>query len=272
MRTGPGSVGSPLAMATAGGQPGMPNMGFQQLLTHDMSGFNFSQLPGFVPQNHYPTYSVDHTQGMYTQPLSSKTAQQEFQSMRPMYGTMIPHSMPPVTGNYYGPDLGSQLQVDNAVNTNGTVGSVKPEFWGNMVPQNPHPQAGNHPVFSMWEQSNPTSATPASAADQGAGKTGVPATLQTIPKNGGYDSSMLLHLGLNSRPQLGGKPAAWNQNQLDSRGGTLPTNGSSPPHGSSTIEEEGSTPTNGYSNSGYEEGDTVSSMWQDMHDMHDIFQ
>ena len=44
-------------------------------------------------------------------------------------------------------------------------------------------------------------------------------------------------------------------------------NGSSPPHGSSTIEEEGSTPTNGYSNSGYEEGDTVSSMWHEMHDM-----
>jgi hypothetical protein len=44
----------------------------------------------------------------------------------------------------------------------------------------------------------------------------------------------------------------------------------SPPHGSSTIEEEGSTPTNGYSNSGYEEGDAVSSMWNEMHDMDNV--
>lgn len=47
-------------------------------------------------------------------------------------------------------------------------------------------------------------------------------------------------------------------------------NGSSPPHGSSTIEEEGSTPTNGYSNSGYEEGDAVSSMWHEMHVMDNV--
>lgn len=44
----------------------------------------------------------------------------------------------------------------------------------------------------------------------------------------------------------------------------------SPPHGSSTIEEEGSTPTNGYSNNGYEEGDVVSSMWHEMHDMDNV--
>jgi hypothetical protein len=53
-------------------------------------------------------------------------------------------------------------------------------------------------------------------------------------------------------------------------GQCLPPNniGSSPPHGSSTIEEEGSTPTNGYSTNGYEEGDVVSSMWPDLEFFH----
>lgn len=273
MRTAPGSVTSPLALATAGGQPGMANMGFQQLLTHDMSGFNFSQLPGFVPQTLYPAYPVDQSQGMYAQPLSNKSTQHEFQSMHPACGVMNPQSLPTATGHYCGTDVGAQLQGDNGVNTNGAAGPVKHEFWSNMMPQNPHLQAGNHSVQSLWEECKVTSGTvPTTTADSDARKAGALVDLQAVAKSGGYDSSMLLHLGLNTRPQVSGKPSFSNHNQLDSRGVAHPTNGSSPPHGSSTIEEEGSTPTNGYSNNGYEEGDTVSSMWQDMHDIHDIFQ
>ena len=87
------------------------------------------------------------------------------------------------------------------------------------------------------------------------------------------DSAMLLNLGLNHHPHpplqaQGSAKPVWDQPLPDVKP-PLPLAGNpkngSPPHGSSTIEEEGSTPTNGYSNSGYEEGDTVSSMWH-LHD------
>jgi hypothetical protein len=78
-------------------------------------------------------------------------------------------------------------------------------------------------------------------------------------------SSMLLNLGLNSRKP---PPVVWDQQQE-----MKPKNGCSPPHGSSTIEEEGSTPTNGYSNNGYHEEETaVSSMWGTMNEIDTIFQ
>ncbi|KAG0593097.1 hypothetical protein M758_1G297900 [Ceratodon purpureus] len=269
LRTGPAGTGSPLAMATPGMVP--PLGAFQHPLPHDMTGFNFSQLPGFVPQNHpfgggaFPMdQSSQPMPGMYINPLSNKPGgQQEFPVMQPMYGAMNPHAQ--AVGASFYPDLGA-LQLEHQ---NPGGGGVKAEFWGNHHVMQSQGGNGNGNQAQMnqglWEQSKQASG----GEDQVGAKTGNSASLQT--KSGGYESSMLLHLGLNSRPQMNGKSAAWNNNQDHTRGGH-PVNGTSPPHGSSTIEEEGSTPTNGYSNSGYEEGDTVSSMWQEMHDMHDIFQ
>ena len=173
--------------------------------------------------------------------------------MQPMYGQAV--------GANFFPDL-SALQLEQ--HQGGSGGGVKAEFWGNhqMMQPNGNGTHGNQAQMNqgMWEGSK--------GEDAAGAKTGNSASLQA--KSGRYESSMLLHLGLNSRPhQMNGKPAAWSNNQ-ETRGGH--PNGTSPQHGSSTIEEEGSTPTNGYSNSGYEEGDTVSSMWQEMHDMQDIFQ
>jgi hypothetical protein len=203
------------------------------MLTQDMVGLNFAQLPGFGPQNphHYVPFSVDHTQVAFVPITNKPPCQEDLSNLHAMYGN-APMSAP--TGGYYpAPELGGE----NSGN------AVKPEFWVNsmVAPQVPVPG------------SNPN---------------------QTVNRNGCLDSSMLLNLGLNNRPPAqvsgNGKPV-WDQQDVK-RPLSQQKNGS-PPHGSSTIEEEGSTPTNEYSNSGYEEGDTVSSMWNDMqHDMDNIFQ
>jgi len=103
------------------------------------------------------------------------------------------------------------------------------------------------------------------------------------PSSNRYESSssMLLNLGLNN-----GRPP-WDQSRDQSQdqlrdqsrdhqsvdvkpaASTTGKNGSSPLHGSS-IEEEGSNPSNGFSKSGYEEGDAVSSMWHSLHDMDNL--
>jgi hypothetical protein len=227
----PGSAPTPLAMAT----PGLsPTMSFQQFLAHDVPGaFQFSQLPGFMPHSGpYGAYPVVDQTG---QPLQYVTPlSSKAQEFPPMYG---------VGNNHYFPD-----------GTTHDQSNVKAEFWNDMnITQQPQAQP-------VWD--NPQSAPAEEKACEAAGS-----------KSNGFESSMLLQLGLTSQvPENGaacnkgdsGCPGTWNEV-------TVPANSSSPPHGSSTIEEEGSTPTNGYSHNGYEEGDAVSSMWaQNMHDMQDI--
>lgn len=260
LRTSAGSGGSPLAMVSSGSQPVMQN-GFQQLLTQDMVGMNFSQLPGYGHQNHYLPYSLDQNQGLYTSVLNKPVLSQpemHASAMHAMYGTQTMNPPVLMNGAYFNPDMEALQQVEN-------LGHVTPksEYWGNAVPQPQQVLGNNHQTPGVWEQSRHTSASPHSVVDDEGNNTGK--TPPQMPKGGVYESSMLLHLGLNTRPQVSGKPS-WEEVKPGQQ-----TNGS-PPHGSSTIEEEGSTPTNGYSNSGYEEGDAVSSMWHDMHDMHDIFQ
>jgi len=285
-----GGAGSPLAMARSGAgvnpQHHVLNS-FQQLLTQDMVGMNFSQLPGYgaPPNHHFAPYSLDPCQGVYPPLLggSHKPEQEDLPPMHAMYGASVP--MPGAFS--YCPDMGGE-----------NLGGAKAEYaW----PQGGQPQGGQmlggySQGPSVWEQSTRhMSASPRSAVEDESG--GARSSAGGVAKNG-YESSMLLNLGLNSWPahhqqvqQVGKQqptPAAWDPHQTHAAhqhhpvstttttsAGTKPlqtTNGSSPPHGSSTIEEEGSTPTNGYSTSGYEEGDAVSSMWHDMHDMQDIFQ
>jgi hypothetical protein len=287
------------AIASAGGQGGLLQNaagGFQQLLTQDLTGLNFAQLYGpympqhhHHPQNHFAPFSLaDHqNQGGYPSPLS-KPDHLSPSSMHAMHGNgAAMSSQVPVPASYYYPDLAS-LQVASP----GNNVAIKTEFWANPNSNSSQQQqqqqqqsvSGNEQGHQagMWEQArhslNASSGHGLGAASDDEARTRnsggqgavTPMTLNSNNKtpSGGYETSMLLHLGLNTQhqptPQLSSRKV-WS---LDVK----PGNGFSPPHGSSTIEEEGSTPTNGYSNSGYEEGDAVSSMWPDMHDMQDIFQ
>jgi hypothetical protein len=168
--------------------------------------------------NPFPSFPMDHHPSS-SQPLPGMYINPLSSKPGTEYPTFQP--MYPQPPHFY-PDLAAlQLEQQQQHHNTGDHHHVKAEFWGNHHVMDANNQAWKHASGEV--------------------------------KN----SSMLLQLGLTSRPQV--KPGH-------------AVNGASPPHGSSTIEEEGSTPTNGYSNSGYEEGDTVSSMWQEMHDMQDIFQ
>ncbi|KAG0624786.1 hypothetical protein M758_2G003700 [Ceratodon purpureus] len=233
-----GNPSGPFGVPASGGQSVLQNVGFQQMLTQDMVALSFAQLPGFAPHGHqYASYGLqDPNQGVYASMMNRPAQETELPpSMHAMYGTG-PMSAPMAinSGGYYVQEMAPPLPTDNA--------DVKPEFWTNnsmpapqsLPPHGPNPNQVNNPG-----------------------------------KNGRFESSMLLNLGLNNRPpSQGSAKPVWDQSQHDVKPPVAAgnTKNGSPPHGSSTIEEEGSTPTNGYSNSGYEEGDTVSSMWHSLHE------
>lgn len=212
-------------VASAGEHSIMQNVGFQQMLTQDMVGLNFAQLPGFVPPNthHYVPCSMDHSDGVYAPMTNKPPGQEDLSNLNVLYGTA------PMGGYYPAPEMGGE----NSGN------AVKPEFW---------------------------------ATSMAAPRVVVPGSNPS--RDGRLDSSMLLNLGLNNRsPTQGGGNGKPMWDHQDVKPALPQQKNGSPPHGSSTIEEEGSTPTNGYSNNRYEEGDTVSSMWHDMqHDLDNIFQ
>lgn len=238
-RTGLPSPTSTFGMPTSVGLQNVGGGHFQQMMAQDVGGFpqlNFGQqVPGGFAY-HHPYGNMEPV---------------EMGQQQVMYGAAAPQMHPPP--QFFFPQ---QQEGGTAPFQNDMTGVVKTEFW---------PQHGIVPP-------SPPSGNPG--------------------KNGQrFESSMLLNLGLNSRPQQQQQvhpqqqqqqpqqeqpPQQAQSPQTDSKPSvgasiTGAKNGS-PPHGSSTIEEEGSTPTNGYSNNGYEEGDAVSSMWPNLHDMETIFQ
>ncbi len=246
-------VSAPLGSGalSSSGSPLLQTMGFQQMLMQDV---NLPYMVGYQlqEQQHYQQLEQHQNPGLFY-PVMNKACMspQEVSAMHAMYASrggdnlgaaaQSPNPMLNVNGSYHStPNNMEFIQGDS-------MGQMNTQ-WGNSMPEHFQTQ-------SIWNESTThQSGSPGhNASDEEHNISNTHAKLYV--KAEGYEpSNMLLHFGLNNKPAL--EPAS------------LTLNGSSPPHGSSTIEEEGSTPTNGYSTNGYEDGDAVSSMWPDLEFFH----
>lgn len=199
----------------------------------EMVALNFA---GFAPQSHpsYAPYGLDQLSQLSPGVYASILNKLETES--------TPSSLQAVFGS--GPmssiNPGGYFQHDTAASSFQND-HVKPEFW---------------PTSSM-------------AAPQGNYN---PGNYNRNP-NGRFDQ--MLNFGLNNSNRPQSAAPVWDDHHphhpdVKPAASTTVKNGST--HGSS-IEDEGSTPSNGFSRSQYEEAggaDAVSSMWHSLHDMDNL--
>ncbi len=244
-----GVVTAPLSSEalSSNSSPLLQNMGFQQLLMQDVNTTTpYHHMAGFeLQQEHYLEH---HDPSLFYPVMNKSTNPQEVSSMHPMYVSSRSSNLGILNAN---PLLttanGSYFSTPNAEFAQGDTTDQVTE-WGSSVPEHLRTQ-------SIWNESKQQSGSPNghhhTAHDEECNNiSNSPHGKLHSKAEGGYEPcNMLLHLGMNNKsgPE-----------------GSVARNGASPPHGSSTIEEEGSTLTNGYSTNGYEDGDAVSSMWPDL--------
>jgi hypothetical protein len=242
-----GVVTAPLSSEalSSNSSPLLQNMGFQQLLMQDVNTTPYHHMAGFeLQQEHYLEH---HDPSLFYPVMNKSTNPQEVSSMHPMYVSSRSSNLGILNAN---PLLttanGSYYSTPNAEFAQGDTTDQVTQ-WGSSVPEHLQTQ-------SIWNESKQQSRSPNghhhTAHDEECNNISNSPHAKLHSKDGGYEPcNMLLHLGMNNKsgPE-----------------GSVAHNGASPPHGSSTIEEEGSTLTNGYSTNGYEDGDAVSSMWPDL--------
>ncbi len=231
-------------------------VGFQQLLMQDVNlPYN---MTGYEPQENYLEHLPNPAAGLFY-PVMNKTQlmmspHSEVSPMHAMYaaqGSNPAANHPVVNTNgssYYCTLNGLELQMNQGDNT--IAGQVTQ--WGNSVPEDHGLQQQ-----AIWNESkhDDGSALLSASRDEHNNIGNSPQDNHLHGKAEGDEASnMLSHLDSENKPSA--------------QEGSLAPNSSSPPHGSSTIDEEGSTPTNGYSTNGYEEGDAVSSIWPDLEFFH----
>ncbi|CAK9273156.1 unnamed protein product [Sphagnum jensenii] len=278
-------------------------LGFQQLLMQDIN-LPYNMTTSAYELQQQEQYLEHQNPGLLFYPVLNKSVNnnaQELSAMHAMYPSSAGAGAGGVCGG--GSDPGAQGGVNHhpMLNVNGAYyctphsNNSSSDFlhgdsiinqviqWGNLVPTEQQQQLQTE---SIWNESRQRqSGSPAlSASDEeeevnrrrrssSSCCNSPQAKLQHVVKaesfepctnNNNNSSSMLLQqqhlriLNTNNNRKSGFEGQCLAPNNI----------GSSPPHGSSTIEEEGSTPTNGYCANGYEEGDVVSSMWPDLEFFH----